>query len=104
MNYKVQETWLQDSNNSNLWHAENGLMINTPALKERESFFDVERIYAEETETWTQDELDSDLWHNTNGLIVNSAALEERESYFAVERIYAIEPYLNMRDYNCASC
>ena len=103
MNYG-KETWMQDSTDRNFWHAKNGLMVNAAALKEREGFYEIERVYAEDGETWTQDDLDSDLWHNSSGLMLNSAALNEREQFFVVERVYAIEPYLNMRDYDCASC
>lgn len=106
MTYKANESWLQDNQNPDLWYAENGLIVNSAALQEREFFFEVERIYTSEKEheVWTQDDLDSDLWHGEHGVLVNTAALDEREAVFEVERVYAIEPYLNMRDYDCASC
>jgi len=106
MTYKTTETWLQDHTDSHLWHTENGLIINTEALAERKDYFDLDLIYSADAkqETWTQDEADADLWHGKNGIMLNTAALNDREGHYDIVRVLAIEPYLNMRGYDCASC
>ena len=38
INLKV-ELWYQDLEHKNLWHSEEGLVINTPALLEREPYY-----------------------------------------------------------------
>ena len=42
--YKVSEIWYQDALESDLWHNDKGLIVNTAALNEREAFFDVTRV------------------------------------------------------------
>jgi hypothetical protein len=46
--YKPTETWTQDHQDFDLWHGQNGVIVNTPALKERETYFEIERIYVVE--------------------------------------------------------
>ncbi len=48
MIFKSKETWTQDSIDLELWHGENGLIINTAALDERETYYEVERVYTVE--------------------------------------------------------
>lgn len=43
---QLQEVWQQDSLESDFWHAPNGLMVNTSALIERETYFDIIRVPA----------------------------------------------------------
>lgn len=38
---KTTEIWQRDNVDANLWHGEQGLIINTAALEERKFFFDV---------------------------------------------------------------
>ena len=45
---KSIEIWMQDTQNLDLWHSEEGLIVNTAALKEREDYFDVHRVLAVE--------------------------------------------------------
>lgn len=96
-----QEVWQQDSQDTNLWHGANGLMVNSAALSEREAFFDVKRIfqraedvfgldaihYPKKRETWVQDARDPNLWHGDNDLLINTDALNKREAYFDVTRV-----------------
>ena len=42
--YKVSEIWYQDALESDLWHNDKGLIVNTAALNERETFFEVTRV------------------------------------------------------------
>lgn len=42
--YKEIEIWRQDTQNQDLWHGENGVMLNTAALKERQPYFDIVKI------------------------------------------------------------
>lgn len=39
-----QEVWHQDPAEQNLWVGENGLLVNTVALEERASYFEVVRV------------------------------------------------------------
>ena len=41
---KAIEIWRQDPIDQDLWHGENGLMINQAALKERAAYFDITPI------------------------------------------------------------
>lgn len=41
---KTIEIWRQDNETQDLWHNENNLIINTAALLERESYFEIVRI------------------------------------------------------------
>jgi hypothetical protein len=41
---KHSEVWQQDTQNPDLWHGPNGVMINTAALNEREFYYDVLRV------------------------------------------------------------
>ncbi len=43
--FKAKEIWTQDHQDADLWIAENGVMVNTAALTEREEFFSVERRF-----------------------------------------------------------
>gem|GEM_PF-4060356 len=43
---KPLEVWRQDSGDPELWHHANGLIINTAALVERETYFNIVRIRA----------------------------------------------------------
>lgn len=40
------EVWYQDTQDRDLWSNENGLLVNTAALNEREVYFDVTRVDA----------------------------------------------------------
>jgi len=42
---KPIEVWHQDSQQQDLWLFTNGIMVNSAALKERESYFDIVRIH-----------------------------------------------------------
>ncbi len=42
---KPIEVWQQDSQQQDLWLFTNGIMVNSAALKERESYFDIIRIH-----------------------------------------------------------
>lgn len=48
MEYKELEIWQQDNWDKDLWHGDNGIIVNTAALKDREEFADVFISYAEE--------------------------------------------------------
>ena len=39
-----QEIWRQDVTNFDLWHGAKGVIVNTAALDERESYFDIFRV------------------------------------------------------------
>jgi len=43
---QLKEVWQQDQTEHDLWHAPTGLMINTSALEERESYFQIIRVPA----------------------------------------------------------
>ena len=47
MQYRDLEIWQQDIYDKDLWHGENGLIVNTSALKDREDFIDVFVSYPE---------------------------------------------------------
>ena len=38
------ETWYQDTTDAHIWYDDSGLLINEPALNEREAYFDVVRV------------------------------------------------------------
>lgn len=40
---KPSEVWTRDPEDPDLWHAPSGLMLNSAALAERESYFRIER-------------------------------------------------------------
>ena len=42
--HKVSEVWYQDALEPGLWHNDKGLIVNTTALQERETFFEVTRV------------------------------------------------------------
>jgi hypothetical protein len=44
VSYKASEVWYQDALESDLWHNDRGLIVNTSALDEREAFFEVTRV------------------------------------------------------------
>ncbi len=44
------ETWYQDAQDVDLWHGQQGLIVNTPALLERESYYQVLRIRTSQTQ------------------------------------------------------
>ena len=44
--FKLIETWYQDSTDKDLWHGENGLILNTSALEERNFYFEIDRLEA----------------------------------------------------------
>lgn len=48
MQYKELELWQQDIYDKDLWHGENGLIVNTAALKDREDYIDVFVSYPED--------------------------------------------------------
>ena len=39
--YLKTEIWTQDSADSDLWHGDNGLLLNTAALELRKTFYNV---------------------------------------------------------------
>jgi len=39
------EFWLQDPHNPDLWHGNNGVIVNSEALEYREVFFEIVRKY-----------------------------------------------------------
>lgn len=43
------EIWYQDSQDADLWHGEQGLIVNTAALNERETYYKVLRIASAQT-------------------------------------------------------
>jgi len=47
MQYRDLEIWEQDSYDQDLWHGDNGLIVNTSALKDREDFIEVFLSYPE---------------------------------------------------------
>ena len=42
---KPQETWTQDPEERDLWHGENGVILNTVALDERTVYYEVLRLH-----------------------------------------------------------
>lgn len=42
----LHEVWYQDTQNHDLWSNEQGLLVNTAALNEREAYFDITRVDA----------------------------------------------------------
>ena len=46
MSPMITELWQQDYQDQDLWHNEQGIMINTAALVEREAYFDIIRVPA----------------------------------------------------------
>lgn len=38
------EVWRQDTDNQDLWHGDNHLIVNTAALQEREAYYEIVRI------------------------------------------------------------
>lgn len=38
---KPEEIWYQDESNFDLWHGENGVIVNTTALNERQYYYHV---------------------------------------------------------------
>ena len=40
------ETWYQDTEDTNLWHGNHGVIVNTAALEERTFYFDIIRVPA----------------------------------------------------------
>ena len=49
VSYKTSEVWYQDALEPDLWHKDNGLIVNTAALDEREEFFEVTRVAVNHT-------------------------------------------------------
>ena len=43
-NLNIQEVWRQDSLEPDLWHAPNGLMLNSAALSERAAFYNTIKL------------------------------------------------------------
>ena len=43
-NTRPIEVWHQDNHSQDLWHGNNGVIVNTAALEERETYFDIIRI------------------------------------------------------------
>lgn len=43
-NKRPIEVWFQTNFDHDLWEADNGLIVNTSALNEREAYFDVSRV------------------------------------------------------------
>jgi len=41
---KTIEIWRQDNDSQDLWHNNNGLIVNTAALNEREAYLEIMRI------------------------------------------------------------
>ena len=41
---KETEVWYQDIEDHNLWHGTHGVIVNTPALSEREFYYDILRV------------------------------------------------------------
>ncbi|CAN5810678.1 hypothetical protein BH24DEI2_BH24DEI2_11150 [soil metagenome] len=48
---KPTELWRQLPDEPNLWEGEHGVLINTAALRERETFLDVTRVAATSFDT-----------------------------------------------------
>ena len=46
MTHLTTEIWQQDNQDHDLWHNNHGVIVNTPALIEREAYFDVVRVPA----------------------------------------------------------
>ncbi len=44
---KASEVWYQDPEESDYWHGEHGVIVNTAALNEREFYYDIIRITAQ---------------------------------------------------------
>ena len=42
---KPPETWTQDPEERDLWHGENGVILNTAALEERTAYYEVVRLH-----------------------------------------------------------
>lgn len=41
---RPSEVWYQDSDSPDLWHGDNGVIVNTAALDERDFYFNVLRV------------------------------------------------------------
>ena len=52
--HKVSEVWYQDALEPGLWHNDKGLIVNTAALQERETFFEVTRVAVNPAQTATR--------------------------------------------------
>lgn len=44
MAFRPLEVWRQDPQDDDLWHGDNGVIVNGAALRQREAFFDVVRL------------------------------------------------------------
>ncbi|MCA9837309.1 MAG: hypothetical protein KC422_10340 [Trueperaceae bacterium] len=51
------ETWYQDPQDADLWHGEHGLMVNSSALLERETYYKIIRLNLSE-KSFNFDQLD----------------------------------------------
>lgn len=47
---RPSEVWYQDSENSDLWHGDHGVIVNTAALEERSFYYNVLRVTTHKAE------------------------------------------------------
>ena len=50
MNSLDKEIWYQDQEETDLWHHNSGLMVNTQALTDREAYYQIIRIQEQEAQ------------------------------------------------------